>query len=86
MALVIQNHRALNFVALDHACATHVVPVAIASLDECMAAVGALVRFLLAVSFLMIDHVAELWCLDVALETSKKLIRSASLFVDHVMF
>jgi len=62
------------------------VPVAVASLDECMAAVGALVRFLLTVSFLMINHVAELRCLNMALETPKKLIRSASLLVDHVMF
>ena len=43
LAFVLEDERALDFRALDHARTTHVVPVAVASLDEGVVAVGALV-------------------------------------------
>ena len=44
------------------------MPVAVASLDEGVAAVGALVGFFLAVRLLVIDHIAELRRLDMTFE------------------
>ena len=68
MALIFQDQRALDFRALNHANTTHVMPVAVASLDEGVAAMGALVGFFLAVRLLVIDHIAELRRLDMTFE------------------
>lgn len=87
LALVLNDEGAGYFgPALDHAGAAHVVPVAVAGLDEGMAAVRALVALLLPVRLLVVDHVAELGGLDMALEALEELVSSSSLFVHHVMF
>ena len=72
--------------AVRHAHATHVVPVAVAGLDEGMATVRTLVALFLSVRFLMVNHIAEFGCLDMALEALEELVGSASHLVHHVMF
>ena len=62
------------------------MPVTVASLDEGVAAVRALVALLLPVRLLMVDHVAELGGLDMTLQALEKLVGSPSLLIDHVMF
>ena len=49
------------------------MPVAVAGLDEGVAAVRALVALLLPVRLLVVDHVAELGSLDMALEALEAL-------------
>ena len=62
------------------------MPVAVAGLDEGVAAVRALVALLLPVRLLVIDHVAELGSLNMALEALEELVSPSGLFVHHVMF
>ena len=86
MALVIKDQRTLHLGALNHASSTHVVPVAIAGLDESVPAVGTLVGLFLAMSLLVIDHVAELGRLDMTLEAPEELVCPASRLIHHVVF
>ena len=67
------------------ACARVVVAVSIARLHEALLAVLALESFFLSVRLLMVDHVAELGHLDVAVKARKKLVRAARLLLDHVV-
>ena len=87
LALILDDQRAGHFgPALDHAGAAHVVPVAVAGLDEGVAAVRALVALLLPVRLLVVDHITKLGSLDMALEALEELVSPPSLFVHHVMF
>jgi hypothetical protein len=61
------------------------VAVTVGGLDESMVACGALVRPLLAVSLLVVDHVTKFWRFDVAADTLEKLIGAACVFVDNVL-
>lgn len=51
-----------------------------------MVTLGAPVLFFSLMRLLVINHVAEFWSLYRALQTLEKLIRSASLFINHIAF
>ena len=85
LALVVKNEWALNLGPLDHTRTTHVVPVPVSSLDEGVPAVRALVGLLLAMSFLVVDHVAQFRRLDVTFKAPEELICPASRLVHHVV-
>jgi len=61
------------------------VAVTVGGLDESMVACRALIRPLLAVSLLVVDHVAKFWRFYVAANALEKLVGAASVFVDHVL-
>ena len=88
--MIFNDERALDSLGFSstarHAHATHIVPIAVASLNEGVAAVRTLVALLLSVRFLMVNHIAEFGCLDMALEALEKLVGSTSHLVHHVMF
>jgi hypothetical protein len=68
------------------AATTQIVAVAVSSLDKGVFASGTPVRLLLAVRFLVVDHVAELGGFDVAVKALEKLVGSSSRVVHHILF
>ena len=85
LALIVEDQWANGLRALDHAGATHVMPVTVTSLDEGVSAVGAFVRLFLSMRLLMVYHVAELGCLNVTLQAAEKLISATCSLVHHVV-
>ena len=61
------------------------MPVTVSGLTEGMAAVRTFEQFFLPVGLLVIYHVAELRCLNMAAKTSEKLICAACSLIDYVV-
>ena len=61
------------------------MPVTVSGLNESMAAVRTFEQFFLPVGLLVIYHVAELRCLNMAAKTSEKLICAACCLIDYIM-
>lgn len=83
---VFKDQRALYLGAVGcHAGAAHVVTVAVTGLDEGVATIRTFVTLLLPVCFLVVNHIAELRCLNVTFEASEKLVSASRSLIDHVM-
>ena len=72
--------------ALGHASPTHIVSVAVTSLDKSVATVRALIGFFLSMCLLVVDHVAQFRSLNVTLKATEELICAARCVIDHVVF